>query len=151
MKNLLTTLLALILVTPLLGQGKTSFTGMDAQEIRQFLLNQTDSEPAKEMIRKHNISRRTSYVFLTASAILFVASNNSTNPDEDNVTAIKLGTGAGLSFLIAIISGVTAAERKKKAMNMYLNPLPKTSKVGNTYIRNESEIMNSLFKYPTPH
>ncbi len=128
------------------GQVKTNFNNMTPREVRQFLLNQEDSEPVKLMIKKHNASRVSAYVFFATSLVMVIASDNSSNPDVDGKNTILLSTGAGIGFAIAGICGIVASERIKKAKNMYLNSANNSLGTLPSQIRNESLIIDSVFK-----
>lgn len=151
MKNLLTTLIALTLVIPLMGQVKTNFSDMTSSEVRQFLLNQDVSEPALKMTKKHNISRITSYGFMAVSLMFTIAAIDASN--ESGLAAPKFVTGflAGTTGVIAGIYGFAASKRLKKAKDIYLNAGNNPVGYIDVQIRDEAEILNSITRYPKPH
>lgn len=151
MKTSLTTILSFLLALSLNGQTKTDFKDMDTHEIRKFLLEQNESEPAKNMLKKHNTSRITAYSLLAGSLVFAIASGESSGDPGLQSGTVVTGLVAGLLFVGAGLAGITASERMKKAKSIYLTGSTSVNSNRKTpIIRNEREVMNSIFKYPTP-
>lgn len=150
MKTLLTTLIFLCFLTPTLSQTQTNINELNPAELRQFLLKLEDDDPAKIWVQKHNTSRISAYSFLALSLVFVVASDKATDPDTDNANSILLSTGAWTSFAIAGVCGIVAGERLKKAKSTYLNNLNVngTKNESTSFLRDESGIVDSIFKYP---
>lgn len=150
MKTLLTIIIVFTVASPLIGQENTDLSNMSAPEIRELLLNQNISEEAKTLTQKHNKARSSAYAFLLTSVILGIVSGEASNPEKDNSGSILLGFGAGMSLIVAGISGIKASEHLKNAKQSYLSA--NSGRTGSTsfQMRNEQEILKSIFKYPTP-
>ncbi len=152
MKTLLTTILSTTLFFSLFGQTKTDFDNMTTVEIRKFLLQQNESEPAKILTKKHNVSRITSYSLLVGSLVFAISSSDSSNDPGLQSGTVLTGLLAGVMFIGSGLTGIAASERLKKAKSVYLtggtNTIPSASI---SMIRNDGEIMKSIFKYPTTH
>ena len=150
MKYIFTFILALTLINPVFSQNTTDFGSMTPAEIRHFLLTQTDSEEAQIMIKKHNTSRITAYSMLAGSVLLMIVSNNSSKDSTTESKTIVTGLFAGVLFAGAGIAGITASERMKKAKGIY-NSQTSPSLSFHRQVRNEAEVINSIFRYPRPH